>query len=178
MALTTIRHARMGDLPAVSALLAETWHATYDALYGPARVAALTRRWHAAEALAREVDAPDRRLLVAERAERIVGTASVRLTGDAVRLDRLYVLPEAQGHGLGAELLGAALGAFPDAARMSLEVEPANAGAIRFYERHGFRVTGRTADCAGTGDGIPAVMMSRERTDGYDTRAARRPTAG
>ena len=33
-----VRTASERDLPAISALLAETWHATYDGLYGAAGV--------------------------------------------------------------------------------------------------------------------------------------------
>ncbi len=158
----TIRDAEPDDLPAVSVLLGETWHATYDAVYGEERVEELTRRWHAVGTLTRETALPDRRMLVAVVDGRVVGMASVRRVEDGAMLDRLYVLPDAQGGGVGTALLTRCLSAFPGCARMILEVEPSNAGAIRFYERHGFQVAGTTADCGGSGDGIPAITMIRQ----------------
>ncbi|MEZ5926328.1 MAG: GNAT family N-acetyltransferase [Hyphomicrobiaceae bacterium] len=157
-----IRIARREDLAAVSALLGQTWHATYDGIYGPDRVAEITRRWHSVESLAKGIDRSGARFLVAVEDGRIVGTLSLG-AGDAgrLKLDRLYVLPDVQRRGIGGRLLDAGLAAVPTAEAIDLEVEPANAQAIRFYERQGFVVTGETSDCSGSGDRIPALIMSR-----------------
>jgi GNAT superfamily N-acetyltransferase len=50
-------------------------------------------------------------------------------------IDQLYVLPEAQGRGVGTALLAVATSAWPD---LSLWTFQRNTGARRFYERHGF----------------------------------------
>lgn len=158
-----IRRAAANDLCAVSALLAETWHATYDGIYGVERVADVTRRWHSVEALTKGVGKPDQAFLVAVEGDRIIGTISIgQACGGGLKLDRLYVHPDAQGRGLGQELLAAGLGAFPVETTITLEVEPANANAIRFYERNGFVVTGKTGDCGCSGDGIAALVMTRD----------------
>ena len=60
---------------------------------------------------------------------------------------------------------------------VSLEVEPANTEAIRFYERQGFVVTGRTGDCSGSGDGIPALIMTRRLAPVPATPRPLRPAA-
>lgn len=158
----TIRSARRADLPVVSALLATIWHATYDVIYGPERVAAITARWHDVDTLARGLDRADATFLVAvDAASRVVGTAAFhRVEQGVLMLDRLYVDPAAQRAGIGSALLDAGLATFPDAATVRLEVEPANARAIAYYERRGFVITGRTADCGASGDGIPAVVMT------------------
>jgi GNAT superfamily N-acetyltransferase len=62
-------------------------------------------------------------------------------------LDHLYVGPERQGRGLGAALLQHAMALQRDG--LQLWVFQQNAGARRFYERHGFRLaelTGGTAN--------------------------------
>ena len=157
-----IRPARREDLPAISALLGATWHATYDGIYGADRVTDITSRWHSIESLAKSLDRPGSAFLVAVEDGRIVGTLSLGpACGDCLQLDRLYVLPEAQRQGIGRRLLEAGLGASSPSETVSLEVEPANARAIRFYERQGFVVTGKTGDCSGSGDGIPALVMTR-----------------
>lgn len=164
---TQIRPATRADLPAISALLAATWHATYDGIYGAERVADITRRWHAVDKLAAGLDRADTCFLVALDGARTVGTISVVRRPDGVLdLKRLYVLPEAQGSGIGGMLLEAALAVLPDAPSIALEVEPANAQAVRFYERKGFAVTGKTSDCSGSGDRIPALIMTRSLVTG------------
>lgn len=171
----TIRPARDTDLAAVSALLARTWHATYDAIYGAARVADITARWHAPENLARGLAANDGVFLVATDGERMLGTAcAARTSGGAVKLDRLYVDPGVQGLGIGSRLLNACLEAFADSAAIELEVEPKNEQAIGFYRRHGFLEVGRTGDCSCSGDGIEALIMRRTaRHDGAIRPAGR-----
>ena len=46
-----IRDALAADLPAVRSLLVETWHDTYDGIYGWQRVAEITNAWHSLDAL-------------------------------------------------------------------------------------------------------------------------------
>ena len=158
-----IRKATLRDVPALQALLIATWHDTYDPIYGRARVTDITGRWHSIAALEHEQNDPDITVLVAEANERLVGTASARMDTDkALHLLRLYVDPKRQRGGLGGALLQAIKEAFPDAACITLEVEPANRKACAFYERHGFQVVGESDDCGGMGDGIPSQIMQRQ----------------
>jgi ribosomal protein S18 acetylase RimI-like enzyme len=53
-------------------------------------------------------------------------------------LEKLYVEPEAQSRGIGTVLLDQAKALRPDG--LHLWVFQKNTGAIRFYERHGFRL--------------------------------------
>lgn len=53
-------------------------------------------------------------------------------------LEKLYVEPEAQSRGIGTVLLDHAKALRPDG--LHLWVFQKNIGAIRFYERHGFRL--------------------------------------
>ena len=50
------------DLTSVRDLLVETWHDTYDAIYGVERVTEITNEWHALERLARELERRGSRL--------------------------------------------------------------------------------------------------------------------
>ncbi|MGI9386392.1 MAG: GNAT family N-acetyltransferase, partial [Methyloligellaceae bacterium] len=148
-----IRLCGKDDLEAVSKLLRETWHATYDDIYGPKRVADITSRWHSVEALERNLALPDGVFLVAERDGRIVGTGFARFEAEnkLIRCDRIYVHPDAQGTGIGYGLLGEMIARTGPADRICLEVEPGNKRAIAFYERAGFRVIGQGTDCGGKG---------------------------
>ena len=73
-----IRDAEAADLPAVRALLVETWHATYDGIYGWQRVAEITNAWHSLENLKAQLGRDEGVFLVALVGEEIVATASAR----------------------------------------------------------------------------------------------------
>ena len=158
-----VRTAGERDLEAVRALLVETWHATYDAIYGVEKVTQLTDSWHSIESLRRRLTRPSSEFLVADDGEQIAGMAfaAADREGKTVMLHQLYVLPAHQGHGIGGILLDEILDNFPDAERIRLEVEEQNSRAIAFYRVYGFEQSGRTGDCGVAGSGIPALVFER-----------------
>jgi ribosomal protein S18 acetylase RimI-like enzyme len=138
-----IRRACDADLAGVRACLVETWHGTYDAIYGADEVTRMTDRWHALDVLRGQLAREDHTFLVVELGGRIVATALLHANGtDTVQLRRLYVLPVFQGRAIGRGLLEACVYAAGAATSMRLEVVPANIKAIAFYERLGFRRVG------------------------------------
>jgi ribosomal protein S18 acetylase RimI-like enzyme len=158
-----VRTAGERDLPAVRSLLAETWHATYDAIYGAGRVAGIVDEWHSIRALKAQLDRPFSEFLVADDGTRLGGMAfaSSGDEGATVSLHQLYIRPAHQGRGIGGMLLDEIIGSFHDANRVRLEVEAANARAIAFYLSQGFSEVGRTENCGREGSGIPALLMER-----------------
>jgi ribosomal protein S18 acetylase RimI-like enzyme len=164
-----VRTAGEGDLEAVRALLVETWHATYDAIYGTERVTEITDSWHSIDALRRRLTRPNSEFLVADDGERIAGMAfaAADKDGKTVMLYQLYVLPAYQGHGIGGALLDEVLGDFPDAEAVRLEVEEQNIHAIAFYRTYGFEQTGRTGACGVAGSGMPALILERPLVTGH-----------
>lgn len=156
-----IRDAEAADLPVVRALLVETWHATYDGIYGWQRVAEITNAWHSLDNLAAQLGRENGAFLVALVGSEIIGTASARLERDnAALLTRLYVLPTYQGIGIGRTLLQVALACFPHAPVARLEVESQNEPAIAFYERMGFFLQ-RQARFDGRDDTPNTLLMAK-----------------
>lgn len=86
---------------------------------------------------------------VAEEEGRVCGF----LARDGAEVCSLYVLPEAQGQGIGKALLDAAKAAVP---HLTLWVFQANNGAQRFYLREGFTETRRT-DGSRNEEGLPDI---------------------
>ncbi len=160
-----VRTAGEHDIEAVRELLVETWHATYDAVYGVERVTAITDDWHSVASLRRRLEQPNGEFLVADDGARLGGMAfaSADAAGTAVKLHQLYVRPAMQGRGVGGMLLDEIIESFPDATVFSLEVEEANARAIGFYAAQGFEPAGRTAHCGTAQSGIPALVFERRR---------------
>lgn len=158
-----VRTASERDLAAVRALLAETWHATYDAVYGAARVTEITNEWHSVASLKTRLTRPNSEFLVADDGKEIAGMAFAAASADgkSLMLHQLYVLPSFQGRGIGTMLLEEIEDSFPEALVIRLEVEEANLQAIRFYEAHGFARTGRTANCGSDQSGFPALIYEK-----------------
>ena len=73
-------------------------------------------------------------------------------------IDQLYVLPEAQGRGLGSRLLDVAKSTYP---ALSLWTFQRNEPARRFYEKHGFFVVDES-DGAGNEEKEPDVLYKWE----------------
>jgi len=148
-----VRSASERDLPAIRELLVETRQATYDAIYGEHQIAELTDDWHSIASLKARLSRPNSEFVVVDDGERLGGMAFATAAGDqtVVVLHQLYVHPACQGRGLGRLLLEEIEGCFPDASRIRVEVEAANAPALAFYEANGFVRTG-TAEMSGPGD--------------------------
>ncbi|MER9439220.1 GNAT family N-acetyltransferase [Mesorhizobium sp. M0618] len=135
-----VRTAGERDLAAVRTLLVETWHATYDAIYGAAKVAEITDEWHSIASLRSRLTRPNSEFLVADDGKRIGGMAFAAATADAkiILLNQLYVHPDCQRRGIGQALLDEVEASFPQARVLRVEIEEANAGAIAFYRSKGF----------------------------------------
>lgn len=158
-----VRTASERDLAAVRALLVETWHATYDAIYGVERVTEITNDWHSIASLKARMGRPNSEFLVADDGKTIGGMAYAAATTDPklVMLHQLYVHPAFQGKGIGKMLLDEIRDSFPDARTLRLEVEAANTAALAFYRANGFVQAGATANCGSPQSGIPAMVLEK-----------------
>lgn len=157
-----VRAATEADVAAIRDVLVRTWHATYDAIFGVEQVNTITSAWHTPERIRAGLAEPGNLTLVAEVDGQVVGTLGAGISGRSVALHRLYILPEMQGRGLGKGLFKAMVRHYPEAGRITLEVEPRNRPAIAFYERLGFAVTGGGAACGGdTARNYPHLIMEK-----------------
>jgi ribosomal protein S18 acetylase RimI-like enzyme len=137
MSSALVREARPADCSAIAAMVRD--------LAALAHVASGTT----AEILHREAfgPRPTIAMLVAEQDGRPVGclvhqdTFSTWRGANGVFVVDLYVEPACRGTGIGLALLAEAarLGRARGARFMRLDVEPDNAGALRLYDRLGFR---------------------------------------
>jgi ribosomal protein S18 acetylase RimI-like enzyme len=160
-----IRLALPSDLPTVRTLLTETWHDTYDPIYGHAEVAETSARWHSIATLSLQISLAGWVFLVVQNGEaRLVATALASPSdiyfGD-VDLRRLYVHPSAQRQGIGEALLNELIARYPAATAMRLEVEPRNTKAIAFYRKHKFSVAGHVSHPDSDGNDWRAMLMIR-----------------
>jgi ribosomal protein S18 acetylase RimI-like enzyme len=161
-----VRTASERDVPAIRKLLVETWHDTYDALYGVEKVTEITDDWHSIRSLTARLVQPRSEYLVADDGKVLGGMAFAQAeeSGDSVELRQLYVLPPFQGRGIGGMLMEEILVSFPEAKRFVLEVEAANEKAIGFYLSHGFVDVGESDDLcrhAGVSETVRKMVLER-----------------
>lgn len=133
-----IRRYEASDRSAVTEMLDEFYHS--PAVLHPIPRAHFEKTLNEAEA-----GNPCVRLYLIENGGQTAGYALLALTfsneagGDVVWLDEIYIRPEFQGKGLGNEFFDFLEKEYADAARIRLEVEPDNEGAVRLYRRRGFK---------------------------------------
>ena len=141
----TLRRGTASDAEAVADLYLRARKAATPAIPMTAHTDEEVRRW-----IARRV-VPHTELWVAERDDDdLVGL----LVLDDGWVDQLYVEPRLTGRGIGGELVGLAKRQRPGGLR--LWTFESNVGAQRFYERHGFRATDRTA--GDNEEGAPDIL--------------------
>jgi ribosomal protein S18 acetylase RimI-like enzyme len=124
-----VRRIAPGELPIVM----DVWYRSLIGSLAGMRPEQLQTE-DAYKAFFRDVVAPTRDLWVAEIGGKVAGVLA--LYEDEV--DRLYVDPAAQRQGIGTALLRHAKSLHPQG--LTLVTHQRNAGACRFYERHGFVV--------------------------------------
>lgn len=144
----TIRKALPSDAEAIALVQKESWLSTYcSPAYHVTRENILawfsdfdarTKRW------AKRIHMLDWKtngVWVAHNCEQILGFVAPKVADEKARVGAIYLLPEAQGKGIGSALLGKVFELFPDR-DIYLDVVTYNTSAIRFYTKHGFLPTG------------------------------------
>ncbi len=142
----TLRPYAAADEDAAIELWRRTWQLAYPRIDFNARLDWWRQRW-------RDQLVPVATITVAEADDKVVGFVTVDpLTLD---LDQMVVAPEAWGIGVASALIAQAKRISP--AGLDLHVNTDNARAIRFYEKHGFVISGAALNWR---SGAPVHKMS------------------
>ncbi|WP_250005542.1 GNAT family N-acetyltransferase [Actinoplanes sp. M2I2] len=151
-----IRKAGPDDIEAIISVGQRTWPTTYG-FAGPEYVAKGLETWWSTEAIRRSLE--NTTVLVAEEDGSVMGTGNIDLRGEAPIIWKLYVVPEAQGRGVGSALIKELFG-YADGRPVRLEYTDGNAPAADFYAAHGFVEIRREAD---ERPGWPAAVWVERR---------------
>jgi len=134
------------DEDAAIELWRRTWQQHYPRIDFTARVDWWRQRW-------RNELVPAATVVVVERDGALVGFVTV--DQKTRYLDQIVVAPEAWGSDVADALIGEARRLSPSG--LDLKVNADNARAIRFYEKHGFAITGHDVN---ESSGAPVYAMS------------------
>jgi len=142
-AFLVIRPAGVEEIPALRALAEQIWRVSYAKMLTAAQMDYMLAWMYSAETIARELSEG----VLWETAwlgDELVGFHSCTPEPAVCRLklNKLYLLPELQGQGLGQQLLDRVhrLAARGGAKQVWLQVNKRNARAIRAYKRAGYAV--------------------------------------
>jgi ribosomal protein S18 acetylase RimI-like enzyme len=148
----TIRRAGLDDAEALAAIGRMTFSDTFAHLYPPEDLAAFLDETHSVARARADLANPAKAAWLVEAGGEIIGYALVgpcklphpAVTANCGELDRIYVLADRQGGGLGSRLLAETLAWLEKDGprRIWIGVWSENLGAQRLYARHGFEVVG------------------------------------
>jgi len=159
-----IHPASETEIPALRVLAERIWRVSYAEMLTPAQIDYMLGWMYAPELIAREMAEG----VIWETARldgELVGFHSCTIERETRRckLNKLYVLPERQGMGLGQQLLDRVheLAAQHGAREVWLQVNKQNGRAIRAYERAGYAVERAAVFEIGAGFVMDDFIMTR-----------------
>jgi diamine N-acetyltransferase len=138
-----IRRATSADIPLLRDMAERTWRKCYAPILSPEQMDYMLARMYAPEVLAQEMaDGVTWELGIADETPVAFHSCAFASGERSLKLQKLYVLPSAQGMGFGKALLSRVreLAETLGARKVWLQVNKNNASAIRAYGRAGYFV--------------------------------------
>jgi GNAT superfamily N-acetyltransferase len=138
-----IRPLRPDEADRLAALARAIWLHHYPAIIGPEQIDYMLAQRYTPTLIRNQLANPDHGWWVAEQDEILIGFAHTVLLNGQCKLDKLYIHPDYQRHGLGAALLAQAREWALKAGktRLTLQVNRHNSLALSAYRKYGFVIT-------------------------------------
>ncbi len=167
--MTTLEfgNLRQEEAETLAALARLIWLAHYPAIIGTAQIDYMLAQRYA-PGLIRQTQARGDRWDVARAGGALVGFAhGYTISADDYKLDKLYVHPDWQRHGIGAALLARMQRHARDHGcnRLVLRVNRHNAQAIAAYHKYGFHVATLIVEDIGGGFVMDDYVMTQVLTE-------------
>lgn len=147
-----IRPLKPEEIESLAALARVIWQYHYPAIISIEQIDYMLAQRYTPALIRNQLANPDHGWWVAEQDGNLISFAHVVLIEDHGKLDKLYVHPDHQRHGLGAALLDQAKEWTHKAGRtrMTLQVNRHNSLALSAYRKYGFVIMeARVCDIGG-----------------------------
>lgn len=161
-----IRSADDKDLEKIRYIAQTVWPVTYSEMMSQEQIRYMIGKMYNTESLMQQIRDENTFFLLAEGGMGPLGFMSYEVDPvlkNQVLLHKLYILPKAQGLGIGSELIKIVSEVAKDSGRelVKLRVHSKNSKAIEFYSRNGFVI--ESASIAELGEGFTALdyMMKK-----------------
>ncbi|MCC5936316.1 MAG: GNAT family N-acetyltransferase [Lunatimonas sp.] len=162
-----IRTATLADIPSIQSIAHRTWPVTFDKILSPDQITYMLEMMYGRETLAELIKAKQTIFLLGlDETQTPVGFAAYecRCKGKKnTKINKLYVLPSAQGLGVGralcSEISLRALVAGDES--LTLNVNKFNQPAMAFYQKAGFQVVAEETIPIGKGYLMEDFVMEK-----------------
>lgn len=138
-----IQTAKPEELAIIRKIAYETWPSAYSSILSPAQIDYMLDKMYDLKTLEDQLTEQGHVFLLATQNKIPLGFAGFQLNSpipNSAKLHKIYLLPQAQGKGIGKLLIQEVLGLSKSGNQESimLNVNKFNQQAIRFYESQGF----------------------------------------
>lgn len=163
--MLTFRTATLSDIPQIRQLAGRTWSDTYGEILSPDQLEWMFEWMYSHDSLRRQIE-EGQCFFIAFEADIPYGYISVERQGSHLfHFQKIYVVPEAHGKGVGKALVEKGLDYIrevqPEPARVELNVNRRNK-ALGFYKRMGFEIVAEGDFSIGNGYYMNDYIMGRD----------------
>lgn len=164
--MVEIVQAEEKDLLLIQQLANETWPDTFGSILSKAQILYMIEQMYSLESLTEQVRHKGHVFLLAKQAEQYLGYASYELNHKQhprTKIHKLYLLPKAQGKGIGKQLIEeiSTIAQLRQNLALTLNVNKYNP-AIQFYLKLGFNKVAEENIPIGHGYWMEDFVMERE----------------
>jgi GNAT superfamily N-acetyltransferase len=161
----TISPLKIADIDQLIDVAQRAWHAHYPGIITAEQIDYMLELGYNRAVIMREITEEGITWLSIMDGETMIGLISAGPYGaDAIKLHKLYVLPEYHGKGIGAMALARVEQVAREACahKIVLNVNKRNAKAIRAYERAGWRIAEEVVNDIGNGHVMDDFVMTKQ----------------
>lgn len=166
--MTRINLATIGDIPVIQRIAYHTWPVTFEHILGMEQLTYMLDMMYSSVSLAQQIQQKGHTFLLAGLGDQDpVGFAAFEINYQGLsttKVHKIYILPEAQGKGLGKSLFeyisNESIKKGND--RLSLNVNRNNQSALEFYQNNGFKVVGEEDIPIGQGYLMEDYILEKE----------------
>jgi len=153
--MIALTEANTNQIPTIQAIAHKTWPVTFENILSPQQIEYMLDMMYSKTALKKQINDLGHRFLLANKEKKSLGFISYERPyreQKETKIHKIYVLPEAQGLGVGKTLMEAVehIARNNGDQKLLLNVNKHNE-AEKFYERLGFKLIGMEDIAIGSG---------------------------
>lgn len=160
------KYLETADWDKIQMIAYETWPDTFGLIIPDEQIAYMLNQFYNEESLKKQMLDNGHKFILAQKEDRPLGFISYQLNYNSepkLMIHKLYILPEAQGLGIGSNLLQhlSDIASQNNNNKLCLKVFFKNTNAISFYKKQGFKKIGTETTDIGNNYSILDDIMIR-----------------